>query len=238
MEVIEKKENKTVFKSKISTSLANAIRRYVYQIPILAIDEVEIHKNDSPLYDETISHRLGLVPLDMKKASPKKEVHLKLDTKKEGLVYSDEFKGEIKPVYGKIPITSLSKGQELELVATARFGKGNTHAKFSPGFITYREAMEVKIDKNTPKEILEECPEELVKKGESIVYDPSVWEKIEYCAEIANKKDKQFIKITPSEEVVVSIESFGQITPEEIFKKSIEALKDDLEHLSKAFSKA
>ncbi len=238
MEIIEKKENKIIFKTKLDTSLSNAIRRYVYQIPILAIDEVEIHKNDSALYDETIAHRLGLIPLDSKKASSKKEASLKLDVKKEGAVYSGEFHGEVKPVYDKIPITSLSKGQEIELTAIARMGKGSTHAKFSPGFITYREAMDVKIDKNIPKEFLDELPEQVAKKGEAIVYDPSVWERVEYCAEVANKKDKEYVKITPSGEVVLSVESFGQITPEEIFKKAIEVLRDDLEELSKSVSKA
>ncbi|MEK6917481.1 MAG: DNA-directed RNA polymerase subunit D [Nanoarchaeota archaeon] len=238
MEIIEKKENKIIFKAKMDTSLSNAIRRYVFHIPVLAIDEVEIHKNDSALYDETIAHRIGLIPLDSKKVSQKKEVNLKLDVKKEGIVYSGEFHGDVKPAYDKIPITSLGKGQEIELTAIARMGQGSTHAKFSPGFMTYREAMEVKVDKNIPKEFLDELPEQVVKKGEAIVYDPSVLEKVEYCAEIANKKDKEYVKITPSGEVVLSVESFGQITPEEIFKKAMEALKDDMEDLSKSISKS
>jgi len=51
MELIKKDQNKLVFKAEIEESLANAIRRYVYQIPIVAVDEVEISRNDSPLYE-------------------------------------------------------------------------------------------------------------------------------------------------------------------------------------------
>ena len=63
METINKTEEKYVFKAEIEDTLINAIRRYVGQIQISAIDDVEISKNDSPLYDETLAHRLGLVPL-------------------------------------------------------------------------------------------------------------------------------------------------------------------------------
>ena len=72
MEIIERKENQITFRAEISDSLANAVRRYINQIPILAIDEVEIYKNDSPLYDETVAHRIGLIPLKWIKQSMKK----------------------------------------------------------------------------------------------------------------------------------------------------------------------
>jgi len=63
MKLINKKENKIMFTAEIEESLANAIRRYMNQIPVLAVEEVEISRNDSPLYDETIAHRIGLIPI-------------------------------------------------------------------------------------------------------------------------------------------------------------------------------
>ena len=72
MKSIEKKENQITFGADIDESLANAIRRYISEIPILAVEEIEIYKNDSPLYDETIAHRIGLIPLKMEKSMAEK----------------------------------------------------------------------------------------------------------------------------------------------------------------------
>jgi len=63
MKLIEKKEDYVTFTAGIDESLANAIRRYVNQIPALAVDEVEFLKNDSALYDETIAHRMKQLPI-------------------------------------------------------------------------------------------------------------------------------------------------------------------------------
>ena len=231
MRLISKKGNKIEFVVKIEESLANAIRRYVYQVPVLAIDEVEISKNDSALYDETIAHRLGLIPLETPKTVDGESVAtLKMNTNKEGVVYSGELKGNIKVIYDKIPITILNKGQELELAAKARVGRGNEHVKFSPGLMSYRNVVEVKIDKECPQEILAELPKEDIKRkdGLILVEDPVKWDVYEICAEKCKKGDKELIKISPTDELVISIESFGQISSEDIFKKSIEELKNDL----------
>ena len=64
MELLETKEDKMIFSIDVEDSLANAIRRYVNQIPVLAIDEVEIIKNDSALYDETVSQKLKRSGID------------------------------------------------------------------------------------------------------------------------------------------------------------------------------
>jgi len=181
MELIENKENNLRFKSEISYTLANAIRRYVNEVPILAIDEVEISKNDSPLYDETVAHRIGLIPIKME--SGKNSLKISLAVKREGYVVSGDF-SPAKVVYDKIPITILDKGQELEVVAEAKLGKGNEHAKYSPGFISYRGSLNPEDDKD-------------------------------------------------SKELIISVESFGQISPKEIFIQSLDCLKKDFLEVAK-----
>jgi DNA-directed RNA polymerase subunit D len=240
MKLIEKKKNQITFMTEISESLANAIRRYIDQIPILAIDEVEISKNDSALYDETVAHRMGVIPLKMTKdVKDKQEEQLSLVVKKEGYVYAEEIKGKVEPVYGKIPITLLRKGQELEILATARVGTGSKHAKFSPGLMFYRNAIKLKIDKDCPKEVVGICPKDILKNesGKIIVVDENKCDSCEACVDFCKKKGKNFIELNPTNELIINIESFGQIGEEEMFQKSIEILKNDLKEISKKISK-
>ena len=136
------------------------------RIPVLAVDELEIIKNDSVLYDETISHRIGLIPLKNKKVS-EKGIELKLNIKSEGVVNSGELKGtEI--VYENIPIVILNKDQELNIKATAKQGRGIEHAKWSPGLMFYRNICELILDKSLKEEIKKICDNEIKEKGDKI----------------------------------------------------------------------
>ena len=108
------------------------------------LDEVEIFKNDSALYDEVLAHRLGLVPLrEDNKLTKKSSIKLKITKSGPCTVYSSDLRGPIKPVYGRIPLTILEKGQEIELVAEAGLGLGIEHAKYIPGLCYYRHILEV-----------------------------------------------------------------------------------------------
>ena len=240
MKLINKKENKIIFSTEIEESLANAIRRSLNQIPVFAIDEVEISKNDSPLYDETIAHRLGLISLKAeKKLDEKKEYSLKLDTKKGGFVYSEELKGPLKIVYGKTPITLLHKGQELNLVAKVKVGKGVEHSKFSPGLMFYRNISEIIINKEFRADIEKVCPNnEIKEKGDKIiVIDNQAVEICDVCEGICKEKGKR-AETKVSKDLIITLESFGQLEAGEIFKKVIDTLKKDLTEASKKISKA
>ncbi|HUW43341.1 MAG TPA: hypothetical protein VMV95_00015 [Bacillota bacterium] len=238
MKKIEKTGNQLVFAAEINETLANSIRRYVNQIPILAVDEVEISKNDSALYDETIAHRIGLIPLKMEGGAKKKEGKLKLDVKKGGMVYSEDLKGNPAVVYKKIPITILNENKELQLVATVTAGKGSDHSKFSPGLMFYRNAVEIILDREFYEEIKKVCPDaDIQEKGNKIIItDNKKREIADFCEGVANKKKKK-AEINAKGELVITVESFGQISAESIFKKSVEALKKDLALLAKEIGK-
>ena len=240
MKIIEKKDNKIKFVAELNESLINSIRRYVGHVLVLAMDELEISRNDSPLYDETVAHRIGLIPIKTKKALNEKTVaSLKLNSNKEGNVYSKEITGDAEIVYGKIPLTLLKKGQELKLTATAKTGKGVDHAKFSPGLLSYRNVFNVEIDKDCPEQVVDACPKKILKShnGKIVVEDNLKCDNCESCVEFCRKEKKGSVKITPSKEILVEIESFGQFPVEELFKKALEVLKKDLTSVSKEIGK-
>ena len=239
MEIIEKKNNKIVFTADMEDSIANAIRRYVGHIPVLAIDEVEIIKNDSPLYDETIAHRIGLIPIKTDKAVGDKTATLKLSSDKEGMIYSGDFKGSEKVVFEKIPITLINKGQEFEITAKVRAGKGSEHAKFSPGFMFYRNTADAKMDKDCPQEIIESCGKSSIKTegGKIVIKDIYGNDACEAAIEKYQREGKAHVEIIPRDDIVITVESFGQMESKEIFKKAIEALRKDLELIGKKIEK-
>jgi DNA-directed RNA polymerase subunit D len=235
MENISKGDGKYVFKAEIADSLINSIRRYVGQIQIAAIDDVEISKNDSPLYDETVAHRMGLIPL---KQNGKKEGKLKLSSEKKGFVYSGSLKGDFEVVYDKIPITLLNEGQEIEISANIKMGKGQEHAKFSPGIMNYRQVSEVYTDKETAERLKSTFPNvEIKQKGDKImIIDDKEKEISDICEGFAEKHGKK-IEVKPTGEVIISLESFGQIDAKSIFAKAVEALQKDLGEIAKKISK-
>jgi len=237
MRLIEKTKDQLVFAAEIDESIANAIRRYVGQIPIIAVDELEISKNDSPLYDETIAHRVGLIPLKMDKSAEKGK--LKLNIKRDGFVYSSDIKGHPEVVYKTIPITMLDKGQELEFTATVKLGKGVEHAKFSPGIMFYRDSVEITMDREFLDEVKKIFPDSEIKEkaGKIVVMDNKKREMIDVCEGICIKKKKK-AEITKKNELVITIESFGQLDAKDMFKEAIDVLKKDLASVEKAIDKA
>lgn len=234
METIKTMENQIVFSAEIEDSLANAIRRYITQIPVLAIDEVEISKNDSALYDETLAHRIGLVPMKTgKNPSEKKEFKVELNSK-DPTVYSGEIKGDVKAVYDKIPLTILDKGQSVELKGVVRVGKGSEHSKFSPGFMTYRHICEIILDGEFRDEIKKIFPDCEIKEkgGKIIVIDNQKQEVADLCEGLAEKAGKK-AEVELKNGLIINLEGYGQIGVKDIFSGSIEALKKDLEAVGK-----
>lgn len=230
MEVIKNKDNKLVFSADLSNSLVNAIRRQVHEIPVLAVDEVEIAKNGSALHDETLAHRIGLVPLKNKKTA--KEMELK--TTKEGNVYSGDLTGDTEVVFDKMPLTLLQQNQEIDLKAHLRQGKGSEHSKFVPGLVFFREEKEVTLPKEHKEEIQKHFPDaEIKESGQKITVKDSGERDIGDFVEGLADRSGQETQSKNTGNVIVHIESFGQMKPSEIFQKAVEQLKADIDIVSK-----
>ena len=247
IKIISKDKNKITFESDMSDSLANALRRSVLEIPILAIDEVEIFKNDSALYDEMLALRLGLVPLITEKTVTEREkcsckgkgcskcsADLKIKIEGPCTVYSENLKGKAEILYGGIPLVILEKGQELELIAKAKLGKGIEHAKFSPGLVYYRNLAKITIGKDCETENCKKCVEACPQNVLAIEKDKIIVKYLYKCdlCEVCSEKCKS-IRVEKDENIIFLIESWGQIEAKEIFTRAIDKLNENLKELGK-----
>lgn len=140
-------------------SYANALRRIIIaEVATMAIDIVNITSNTSPLFDEFIAHRLGLIPLvsdgvneyvfhrdcNCSEFCEKCSVQFYLDVKctdDQMDVTTKHIKqvnkdNTVVPVNyvdeDPIVIAKLKKNQELNIHMIAKKGTGKEHSKWSP----------------------------------------------------------------------------------------------------------
>jgi DNA-directed RNA polymerase subunit D len=242
--VLEKDENAAKLLVKgLDETYVNTLRRLMQsQVPVMAIEDVEIRKNSSILYDEIIAHRLGLIPFrtdlksyeEVKEGEPlnaKNSLHMTLTAKGPGYVYASQIKTKdpkIVPVFPKLPITKLLEGQELELEAVAILGKGKTHAKWSPGLFHYHQTTSVAIKKqpDNAEEVAKKFPKGVfeVKANKLVVADENKTLELE---DFENAYPD--IEITTTEDYIFYMETWGQLTPKEVFTQSLVVFDELLE---------
>lgn len=252
IEILKKdaKNNKLSFLLKGSTpAYANAIRRIMLsEVPTMAIEDVEIKKNNSILYDEIIAHRLGLIPLStdldsykvLQEGEEPSAIHqLKLSLKQKGpkIVTAADIETtdpKVKPVFSEMPIVKLLKGQELEFEATAVLGVGKEHMKWSPCHVYYTYDSDVKIKKQPKdaKAFMSSCPDNIfVEKAGKIEINKSkdfapelyeVCEDVEQGVVEVKYDDTQFI---------FNVESWGQLEAKQIISKALQVFNEKLDDL-------
>ncbi len=231
----------------VKPSFVNSLRRAITnEVPTMAIEDVEFRKNSSSLYDEMLAMRMGLlvlstdlksyefpsekVPADSAKASLK----LTLSAKGPKVVYASDFKSadpKVKPVHDKTPIVKLLEGQELEVEATAVLGRGKEHAKWSPGHAYYRNDADINIDNDSPliEDYRSMYPPEIFKNGkidkQSILKNNLV--------DAVDGVNEDIIKVEYNpERFIFTVESWGQLAPEEMVKEAIKILVGKLDEFS------
>jgi len=175
---LDKVSGKAIYLVKGTTPVfMNALRRTIIEaVPVLAIEDVEIRKNSSILYDEMLAHRLGLIPLKTDLLSyrlpePGKEVDahssVKLTLKAKGpkTVYAGDLVSKDPQsivTFPKMILVTLLKGQEVEFEATAQLGVGKEHIKWASGLVWYKYKPEVTVKKSPAN------AEEIAKKADGI----------------------------------------------------------------------
>ena len=248
----DKKTGRVTFLLKNShPGFANALRRLmIEEVPTMAIEDVEFSKNDSALYDEMLAHRLGLITLttdlkgyEVKKAddevNAKNSVKLSLKAKGPCTVYAEEMKSKdpkVKPHFGKTPIVKLLKGQELEFEATAILGTSRQHVKFAPCLAWYSYQPKVTVN-NSSKDL-----EKFRAK-----YPPQIFNGNKIDAKLIEQNNlyeavdginDDIIKVERDPTTFVfHIESWGQLSAQEILATAADKLITLTEKFSEALNK-
>lgn len=236
---VDKKTGRVTFLIKdTNAAFVNALRRMIVEeVPTMAVEELEIVKNDSALYDEMLAHRVGLVPLstDLKSYEVKKpedeysaKNSLKLFMKVKGpcTVYAENLQSQdpkVKPVHPKTPIVKLMKGQELEFQALAVLGNGKKHTKFVPGRAWYTHKRKITVNNNHKEfaKFKDKFPTQAFSGGK---LDAKLIEKHNLYEACAGVND-EIVKIENDEKTFVfHIEPWGQLPPSEILEQAADKL--------------
>ncbi|HYB92947.1 MAG TPA: DNA-directed RNA polymerase subunit D [archaeon] len=264
IEVLEQSEKNSRFILRgVSIPFANALRRImISEVPSMAIDAVVIVENNSVINDETLSHRLGLIPLktDLKtyvlpsECSCKSElgcnkcrVTLTMEaeaTETTRTVYSDELKSDdpdTTPVSSKIPIAKLAPGQKIKIEAYARLGIGKQHAKWQPVAVcAYKFMPKIAFDLkkcDTCAKCVEMCPKGVLKvEGNTLTVTDIL--KCTLCNECVRTCPKDAIEIDWDDTTFIfNIESTGSLPVDQIVEEASNILEEKVKSFTDQISK-
>lgn len=150
MNIEIKEDGDDVTKVKLedaNEAVANTLRRaMMVKTPTLAVQSIDIIKNESGLFDEIIANRIGQIPLNIPEKFDEED-KATLALKQEGpvTVKAEDLKAdkeEAETVYPETIIVELKEGQELEIEAHAELGTGKQHTKHQGGTVGYEKTDE------------------------------------------------------------------------------------------------
>lgn len=157
LKIIEQDDRQVKFKVEgISAETANAIRRSMAaEVPVMAVESLDIVENNSGLVDEVLAHRIGLIPLvwpDRYNVRAKCTckgrgcsnctVELALNAAGPKVVRASDLESDDKnvhPLDGNTIIVELLEAQKVELTCIAQLGYGKDHAKWQAAVVGYDE---------------------------------------------------------------------------------------------------
>jgi DNA-directed RNA polymerase subunit D len=245
------------------SSMAALRQTLTSDIPKMAIEQVEFHlgpirdqdgkeyESISPLFDEILSHRLGMIPIptDLEffnfkdgcecegEGCPKCSIMYVLNKKGPCTVYS----GDLEPVGDAslkikddlIPVVKLSEGQAPLIYATAILGTGRDHSKWQVCHgVGYKYYPSVVID---PKKCdkgascVQICPRDVFTEGDKKieVTDEEACVLCDSCVE-ACELGAITVKGDPTK-FVMRFETDGSVSAKDALKYALKVLQDKAE---------
>ena len=257
---IELKGNKGVIKIEdTNVYFVNTLRRIMLsELPKLAIDDVIIYDNTSPLFDEIITHRLGLIPIptdlqlltfrkDCKckgKGCPSCTVRYTLSKEEEGVVYSGDLQPEHESFAikeGKIPIVEFSKDQRIILEVEAVLGMARNHAKWQTVLApTYMMDVSIEVDKkriDEVKDFIKELPKDFVELKANKLEMKDIT-KLPVLESYIDKAEVDFITIKRDPtKITFSFETDGSLNAKDALKESVNILTKKYDEFGKLLKK-
>ena len=232
----------------VTPAFVNALRRImISEVPTLAVDWADIENNNSVIFDEMLTHRLGMLPLVF---DPKKlnftddckcdgkgcvlcQAVLVMDKAGPCIVHSGDLKSsnrEVRPTDPRFILVELLKGQHVKLSAVARLGRGKQHAKWQAANASYQYYPELKEAKANS---LPKCPKGCLKKVGSKVTlkDPAKCDLCDSCAEAGVKV------VGNPNKFIFRVESVSGLKPAYIVSKAVEVLSGKADEFKKNLGK-
>ena len=230
----------------------NAIRRCaMVNVPKIAIEDVNIIRNDSAMFNEVLAHRLGLTPLvsdlDALEGLSLPEDDgwedysngIKFQLQEEGpkVVYSKDLISSdetIKPVYDTIPLVKLKDGEVLDIEAVAKVGYGKEHAKWMPTTVcAYKQYPEITFDedKEVDYDCALACPRGVLKSDRRSKHIKILdIENCTMCKSCVRASSNGYINVGYREnDFIFRIETDGSMPPKEVLLKACDKLGEKAE---------
>jgi DNA-directed RNA polymerase subunit D len=238
-------EKKTIFEIQDSTvAYANTLRRLsMKHVPTMAIDTIEVHENDSGLFDEILAHRLGLVALNTDvgtfnmpepdaEKSAATHAELSLDVEGPMTVTAGDLEPEnetVTPVHEDTVIVELLEDQSITLIATARLGVGDEHSKYDPCLASYYYNPSITVDNDVDnlEDKLGDYPPQVVEDGEIVKDNINTPELIDACEDVSDAVTIEYDE--PATNFIFTIEPWGQLSSQDIVSEALRIYNDQLD---------
>jgi len=272
IDIIEMTPTKAQFAvTDTNPTFANALRRTILaDVPKMALDNVEFHlgpimdekgaafESVSPLFDEVVAHRLGLIPVPTDLESfnfrakctcngegcPSCTVMYSLNKKGPCTVYS----GDLEPVGDVkfrvkddlIPIVKLAEDQALLVYATAELGTGKQNAKWQAALgAGYRYFAKIEIDSakcDLGGSCVKVCPKGVLAKEDKKIV-AKYPQKCNLCNACVDVCDAGVIKVIPDPtRILFRFETDGSLQAKEVLVHGLKILEERFEGLREQVS--
>jgi len=252
IDIIELSDRKARFVlSGVSTAFANGLRRSIAaEVPMLAIDDINIYDNTSVLFDEQLALRMGMIPIkgDTKdfvfpeecsckgQGCPSCQVSFTLSAEGPKVVHTGEMVSSdpgIRPVDATIPIVELKEKHKIVIEAIARLGTGRRHAKWQAGIASGYKNMSVVTIQNCDMcgKCIDVCPRNILKENEDSVKVTDITE-CSMCKLCEKACDIRAISVTADPgSFVMTFETSGAIIAADLAIEAAGSIKKRSEKL-------